>query len=102
MGRFERPLRSYWYRPRLRGIEWRIRGSIDQGGPTSGAFWESNLRRFGGGGATKATTRRFDRTLAPAAARERTRAPSVERLARKRAAEARVTHVVDAREVRAF
>ena len=36
-------------------------------GPKSGAFWSNNLRRFGGGGATKATTRRFDRTLAPAA-----------------------------------
>ena len=59
-GRFERPLRSW-------SIEPRIRQSYISTWSKSGAFWSNNLRRFGGGGATKATTRRFDRTLAPAA-----------------------------------
>ena len=61
-GRFERPLRSWSIEPRIRQCRYQyVRG------PKSGAFWSNNLRRFGGGGATKATTRRFDRTLAPAA-----------------------------------
>ena len=56
----ERPLRSW-------SIEPRIRQGRYQYGSQERRFLDNNLRRFGGGGATKATTRRFDCTLAPAA-----------------------------------